>query len=221
MKVSQKIILYISGMIVLLSFPACNGILAGIYDEPEFNNVDNFGFIYVNEEKNEGRIYVNASDYTQWNYINLHNNSVITTDVEAEAPENWDFAFHRYDTKTNNGAVFETNAVTFNELPTLGTIPTDSFAIDEWTTDKIIIDMSQMMDGNIKYVEDWYNTTLSRWLNVDKSTMPPIYTLSNKIYIIRLNDGTYAALKIPYYMNDSGVKGYITIDYLYPIEYDK
>ena len=78
--------------------------------------------------------------------------------------------------------------------------------------------MSQMMDGIIRYAEDWYNHCLSGWLHVDTSTMPPIYTLSGKVYLLRLADGTFAALRLMNFMNDAAVKGFITIDYLYPVQ---
>ena len=55
-------------------------------------------------------------------------------------------------------------------------------------------------------------------LDVDSSTMPPIYTLSGKIYLLRLKDGTCAALRLVNFMNDAAIKGYMTIDYLYPVE---
>ena len=78
--------------------------------------------------------------------------------------------------------------------------------------------MSQMMDGVIIYAEDYYNPCLSKWLNVNTSTMPPIYTLSGKVYIFRLSDDTYAALRLTNFMNDAAVKGFMTIDYLYPVQ---
>ena len=55
--------------------------------------------------------------------------------------------------------------------------------------------MSGMMEGNIKYTEDYRNEILSGWLNVDTSSMPPIYTMSNQVYLIRLKDNTYAAIR--------------------------
>ena len=54
--------------------------------------------------------------------------------------------------------------------------------------------------------------------DVDTSPIPPIYTLSGKIYLLRLEDGTFAALRLANFMNDAAVKGYMTIDYLYPVE---
>ncbi len=78
-------------------------------------------------------------------------------------------------------------------------------------------------DGILEGIYDspaasYYNEELSKWLNVDKSNMPPTYTLSNKVYMVKLKDGTYAAVRLTNYMNASGVKGFMTIDYIYPFE---
>lgn len=202
----------------MLSLSACNGILEDIYDAPEPEDSKIYGFIAVDNATHTGRIYIDATDYTDWHYIDLHGKQVTTTAVGEAAPERWDFAVHRYDAKTNGGAVMESAAADFDMLTAVGTIPEEAFTADEWTTDKITVDMSQMMDGIIRYAEDWYNPVLSRWLRVDTSTMPPIYTLSGKVYLLRLTDGTFAALRLMNFMNDAAVKGFMTIDYLYPVQ---
>lgn len=201
---------------LILSLSACNGVFSGIYDEPTIDN--EYGFISNNADNNTGRIYIDATDYTEWHYIDLHNKSVAATAIDGTAPENWDFAIHRYDTKTHDGAVWESSTGDFYSLPDIKALPFEAFIKDEWTTDRITTDMSQMMDGIIIYAEDYYNSCLSRWLDVDTSTMPPIYTLSGKVYVLRLSDGTYAALRLTDFMNDAAIKGFMTIDYLYPIE---
>ena len=48
--------------------------------------------------------------------------------------------------------------------------------------------------------------------------MPPTYTLSNKVYLVKLKVGTDAAVRLTNYMNASSVKGFMTIDYIYPFE---
>ena len=48
--------------------------------------------------------------------------------------------------------------------------------------------------------------------------MPPIYTPSNKVYLLRMKDGTMAAIRLVSYMNAAGIKGYMTFDYIYPYE---
>lgn len=206
------------GAIVLLLLSSCNGIFSGIYDEPIEEETSAFGFVNIDDTNNTGRIYIDATDYTKWHYIDLHNKQVTTTSVDEASPENWDFAIHRYDSKTNGAFVFESEAIDFGNIPDIGMIPEESFVADEWTTDKITIDMSQMMDGVIVYAEDYYNPCLSSWLDVDTSTMPPIYTLSGRVYIIRLADGTYAALRLVNFMSDAAIKGFMTIDYKYPVQ---
>ena len=210
--------LFLSGATLLLSLPACNGIFEGIYDMPTSGTGNEYGFILIDEGTRMGRIYIDATDYTEWHYVDLHDKQVTTTHVGDATPETWDFAVHRYDTKTNNGTVCESQTGSFDALPAPKSVPEEQWTEDEWTTDRITIDMSQMMDGIILYAEDYWNPTLSRWLNVDTSTMPPIYTLSGKIYLLRLKDGTCVALRLANFMNDAAVKGYMTIDYLYPVE---
>lgn len=210
--------LCLSGAALLLSLTACNGIFEGIYDKPAVDVVNDYGFIIVDDVTRSGRIYIDATDYTEWNYVDLKNKQVTTAAVDAAAPETWDFAVHRYDAKTNEAVVWESSASAFEALPAVGSVAEELWVADEWTTDRITVDMSQMMDGVIRYAEDYWNPCLSRWLDVDTSTMPPVYTLSGKIYLLRLSDGTFAALRLTNFMNDAAIKGYMTIDYLYPVE---
>ena len=207
-----------SGVIAMLSLSACNGIFEDIYDEPLPEDGNEYGFVVTDDKTRTGRIYIDATDYTEWHYIDLSGKLVTTVAVAAEPPTTWDFAIHRYDAKTNGGAVYESGVNDFGSLPDLASIPQEAFVTDEWTTEQITVDMSQMMDGIIIYAEDYYNPCLSRWLNVDTSTMPPIYTMSGKVYILRLADGSYAALRLSNFMSDAAIKGFMTIDYLYPVE---
>lgn len=215
---------------MLLSLPACEGIFDDVYDIPQAEEVKDFGFIEVDNANYSGTIYVDASDYTKWIYIDLHAQTVDSTRIadesgteiplgeSGELPQNWDFAIHRYDAKTNDGAVLESGSTGFDVLISAGRMPEGNYVADEWTTDRITIDMSGMMQGNIKYAASDYNTVLSSWLNVDTSTMPPIYSMSNKVYVLRLKDGTYAALKLVDYRDSNMNKGFMKIEYIYPFE---
>ena len=189
---------------------ACNGILDGIYDEPD--NENNTGF------ENEGEIFIDATSYTQWVYIDFSERSTVTLGYDEDAPQNWDIAVHRYDVKTNGAKVVETNYSDFDQAIT-ATIDEADLVGDIWTTNQIVIDMSTMMDGYLGYTESSYNPELSKWLNVDTSTMPPIYTPSGKVYIVYLSDGTRAGVKLLNFMNDLQVKGYMTIQYMYPFNH--
>ncbi len=40
--------------------------------------------------------------------------------------------------------------------------------------------------------------------------MPPVYTMSNQVFLIRLKDNTYAAIRFTNYMNARGIKDILT-----------
>lgn len=206
---------------MILSFSACDGILEGIYDTPVVEENKEYGFVTTDPATNSGTIYIDATDYKRWTFINFHTqkiDSVNVTDPEYREPAEWDIAVHRYDAKTNGGAVLETGSTGFGTLQNAGKMPGGTYVEDIWTTEKISVDMSGMMDGIIIYTESYYNEELSKWLKVDTSSMPPTYTPSNKVYMVKLKDGTYAAVRLSGYMNGNGVKGFMTIDYIYPFE---
>lgn len=145
----------------------------------------------------------------------------IGEEYESQIPDKWDFAIHRYDIKTNEGATYKTTYTSIDEFKATGKLPkAEDFVEDEWTTDKIAIDMSGMMDGNIIYTESYRNAVLSSWLDVNTATMPPVYTMSNQVFLIRLKDNTYAAIRFTNYMNARGIKGYIDFDFQYPLEFE-
>jgi hypothetical protein len=203
-----------SGVAAML-LSSCNGLFDEIYDNVTTDEVvSEYGFTKLSSDVEVGTIYVDASSYTKWIYLDFSEHRADSVSVFDEAPLNWDLAIHRYDAKTNGGAVAETDIEDFNLL---STAKIGEYVSDTFTTKKIVTDMSTMMDGYLSYVESDYNATLSQWLNVDTSNMPPTYTLSNKIYILRLADGSKAALKLENYMNESAIKGYMTISYMYPI----
>lgn len=200
-----------------MSLSACNGIFENIYDAPIETEM---------EIKENSFSQVKTVEYTEWAYIDLSNRKVTTVQIgeeyEKQIPEEWDFAIHRYDIKTNGGAAYQTGYTSIDDLKASGKLPNEKdFVKDEWTTDKIAIDMSGMMEGNIVYTDSYYNSVLSTWLNVDTSTMPPIYTMSNQVYLIRLKDNTYAAIRFTNYTNAKGIKGYIDFDFLYPLDFEE
>lgn len=202
--------------LVLLS--ACNGILEDIYDEPQTAEEATYGFIRMDDDGRSGTVYVDATSYTRWIYIDFHSHGIDSLEIAEDMtePADWDIAVHRYDAKTNGGAVMETSYTSLDALRDSGTMPTGTWTEDE--ASKVTVDMSGMMDGNILYAESDVNPVLSRWLDVDTSSMPPVYTLSGKVYVVRLKDGTHAAVRLSNFMNDASVKGYMTIDFIYPFE---
>lgn len=217
MKSKTNIISFLTAGAAAMLLSACNGIFSDIYDNPESETTLEYGFLQSSTANSPGKIYIDATDYTTWTYVNFRDKTILPLSVDASEPDMWDFAVHRYDTKTNGGGVAETGTTGFTALESF--IPTSDadYIADQWTTKTIVTDMSTMMDGYLSYAESNYNTELSKWLNVDTSTMPPLYTPSNKVYILRLSDGTKAALRLDNYMDASGIKGYMTIEYIYPL----
>ena len=230
---------FMMGMIIL-SFPSCNGVLDGLYDE---SKEPQLGFSQVNLKTKTGRIYIDATSYTAWTFVDLDakmfrieeitekRDTVWTSDdsrVAAvqiksnlknnDAEENpWSFAMHRYDVKTNGGAVMETQFTNLVDLMYYGKLPEGVFTED--INDRVIVDMSLMMNNGMIYTPSNVNVELSKWISTDLSQMPPIYTPSNKVYIVKFPDGVMAALRFVNYMNMSNEKGFITIDYVYPLEF--
>lgn len=210
--------LFLIAFLTLL--PSCNGIFQGIYDSGEGDLVTEYGFLEYNPSEKTGTIYIDATDYTKWIYLDFSERTAVTAGMsEEEAPAEWDIAVHRYDVKTNGAAALETGMTGLELFMSSGAMPEGDYVGDEWTTEQIIVDMSGMMDGNIGYSESWYNRELSKWLKVDTGTMPPVYSMSHKVYAVKLADGTHLALKLSNYMDATGVKGFMTIDYVYPVEF--
>ncbi len=185
-----------------MSLSACNGIFENIYDAPS------------KRRWKSRRIAFHKS-----RLLNIQNGPTLTfsertvttvkigEEYESQIPDKWDFAIHRYDIKTNEGATYKTTYTSIDEFKATGKLPkAEDFVEDEWTTDKIAIDMSGMMDGNIIYTESYRNAVLSSWLDVNTATMPPVYTMSNQVFLIRLKDNTYAAIRFTNYMNARGIK---------------
>ena len=208
----------------MLSFPSCHGILGDIYDEPSQGNNSPYGFYDVDLQNHRGKIYLKANSYTQWVYVNLDDQAIDSIDINfdsglLEKPEadDWQFAVHRYDVKTNKGSAMETSFPSLDALVNNGKLPDGNLVAD--IPGKVTIDMSGMMEGNIRYADSPINEVLLKWLDVDTSTMPPIYTLSKKVYVMKTKSGKYAALYFSNYMNEANVKGYLTIEYIYPLEF--
>lgn len=136
----------------------------------------------------------------------------VRTDAQRE-PQNWDIAIHHFDVKTNGCGVCETQYTSFEQLPVssaeLAALP---FVYDEWTTDVVLFDLDGMLNYDVGYQNSYVNKVLSRWVTMDLSTPPPVYSMSDKVFVIRMKDGTFAALKLYNYMNARGIKGYLTFD---------
>ena len=143
--------------------------------------------------------------------------SFTETDPQEDAAE-WQFAVHHFEARTNKGAVIETQYTSIAQLPAASTFNDKEFTADVWSTTDVLYDLTGMLAYHIGYQNSSVNQVLSRWVNMDFSTPPPVYTQSGKVYIVRTAEGKYAALQLLNYMSPTGSKGYLTIDILYPYE---
>ncbi|UKK52356.1 HmuY family protein [Prevotella sp. E2-28] len=194
-------------------FSACD-VLEDAYDDPSV-------------EKKEGQYYVDATDYAQWVYINLHTPTpTITTSTislddmsETGAPSEWDIAHHRYDVKTNGAAVVMTPYHTIEDLEMAGMPQECQWVADEYSDECVTVDMSHMMEGYLVYAPGYKNTELGKWVNVDTSNMPPNYAMYDNVMLIRFADSTYAAIQLVNFMSTDRyqIKGWMTVNYQYPV----
>lgn len=174
-----------------------------------------------------GQLYVNATSYTQWTYVSLHGEAptTATSDIsladmsETGAPDEWDFALHRYDVKTHGAEVLMTDFHSIAELEATGLPAEGTWVADTYADESVTVDMSHMLEGYLIYAPGYKNTEAGRWLDVDTSTMPPIYTMHDNVMLYRFSDGTYAAVQLTNFMSTDRyqTKGWMTVNYKYPV----
>lgn len=221
-------------LLLLAATTACNGIFDGIYDDPNDGDATagggvsgslsttGYGFIAYDGDTRRGQLYIDATAYDTWTYLNFHTLSTDTFLIDlsldeplAEEPVDWDLALHRWDVRTNGGAALETTCTSLDALEAAGSVPSGDYVEDTWY-EYVSVDMTGVITGNIGYLSCYVNLELSKWMAVSTGYGPPSYTASGRVYMVRLSDGTYLALILSNYMNTSGTKGYLTIDYIYP-----
>ncbi len=133
------------------------------------------------------------------------------------APEEWTFAVHRNNVRTNCGEVYETSFTSMDELPeTSESFHNMTFTADEWSENDVWDSQAQMLLCYVPSQGIAVNKVLSSWLAMEIPPVPPTFTHNNHVFILRLKDGTYAALQLENYLSPKGVKCYLTVNYKYP-----
>lgn len=139
----------------------------------------------------------------------------IPTDAQPE-PDSWSFAVHRDNVRTNGGAVLETSYTSMDQLPeTSEQFHNRQFTEDEWSETDVWDNQEQMLMCLVPSQGICINRLLSSWLSIVKMP-PPVFEMNNHVFILRLKDGTYAALQLENYISPKGLKCYLTINYKYP-----
>lgn len=247
----------------LAVLPSCTGIFDSVYDDaPEEKTVTQ-----------AGQLYIDASDWSKWHYIDMKEVTDATasvanfnpsslwrtfgipmaetrnpgsasgrpgiytywydvfgegisnneyrdfypTDSQTE-PDNWTFAVHRNNVRTNSCSVARTDYHSFDELPD-GTAWTDNlfFEGDSWNEKDVWTIQDRMLLGLIGNQGIEINNTFSTWLTISIPPMPPAFTHSDNIFILRLSDRTLAAVQLEDYQSATGTKCCLTINYMYPL----
>ncbi|MDO4320618.1 MAG: HmuY family protein [Bacteroidales bacterium] len=135
-------------------------------------------------------------------------------------PEKWSIAIHRNNIRTNHGSIAATSCRDIDRLPTsVDFLESLIFEEDIWSETDVWVNQDRMLMGLIGNQGIKINRTGSGWLRIDIPPMPPSFTLDNSVFIVKLNDGTYAALQLEDYQNAAGVKCCLTINYRYPLSF--
>lgn len=141
----------------------------------------------------------------------------VPTDKQPE-PEDWTFAVHRNNVRTNGCGVCETSYTSISKLPEDSAwMKQLDFTEDEWNQTDVWTVKDRMLSGIIGNQGIHLNTELGKWLQMKIPPMPPVFSLNNHVFILRLKDSTYAALQLADYMSVSGTKCVLTINYRYPL----
>lgn len=241
---------------LLLSFSSCNGLFDDIYDEPQDAGAA------------KGKLYIDASSWTDWYYIDLkavndslqvnhqynpsaafiqhaipmdsigsqekhgiytywydvfgtgisnHEFRHFTPTAKQDEPASWSIAVHRNNVRTNGGAAYETDYTSMDDLPASSEHFKDAvFIEDEWNETDVWTVQDQMLRGLIGNQGIEVNSVLSSWLKVELPPLPPTFTLNNRIFILKMKDGTFAAIQLTNYQNAAGKRCCLTINYKYP-----
>ena len=137
--------------------------------------------------------------------------------ARQDEPASWSIAVHRNNVRTNGGAAYETNYTSMDELPASSEYFRDApFTEDKWNEKDVWTIQDQMLQGLIGNQGIEVNPVLSSWLKVELPPLPPAFILNSHVFIIRLQDGTFAAIQLKNYQNAAGKKCCLTINYKYP-----
>lgn len=150
--------------------------------------------------------------------------SEMPTDVQP-TPEAWDMAIHRNNNRTNGGAALETSynsiaslpqssALLLQEMAAIGKDTT--FVKDIETENEVFVDNSTMLSELIPCQAIAVNRELSRWLEMHIPPFPPTFDHNDHVFLLRMADGTVAALQCTNYISSKNVKCCLTIGYKYP-----
>lgn len=176
-----------------------------------------------------------VGSYDNWAYIDLETGKITnatvegpweyygkeglvetkTPEIKGNVPAKWHIAFHNYDARTNGGEVIMTDKDNIKDVEIL---PTEGYQKDEKveaSSQKIIVDMKDMMKGKIGYAGGKINNELSKWVKkIPTGAMPPFkYEIPGKVFVIKFFDGSVAKVKFTDHLAGDGKKKAAEFEY--------
>jgi len=146
--------------------------------------------------------------------------------VDAQpAPEAWDMAIHRNNNRTHGGSALETPYLWLEQLPEsseellrqmITTGFDTTFVADVASENEVFVDNSTMLSEFVPCQAIEVNPVLSRWLIMHIPPFPPSFDHNSHVFLLRMQDGTIAALQCTNYISAKNVKCCLTIGYRYP-----
>lgn len=145
-----------------------------------------------------------------------HFSSFLPTSAQPE-PEQWTIAIHRNNVRSNGLAAYESMLTDVDAVTEDMCKGITAWQDDEWSENEVWDDQSTMLSCYVPCQGIKVNKVLSSWLTMKIPPMPPAFSINNHVMLLRMTDGTFAALQLMDYMSNTGKKCCLTIKYRYPI----
>ena len=142
-----------------------------------------------------------------------------TPTAAQDDPEEWSFAVHRSEVRTNGGAVWA-STLTDIDRATEADYRHASYTPDEWSENEVWSDSRTMISLRVPSQGIAINKVLGSWLRM---TLMPEYERNGHVFFLRLRDGSFAALQLVNHIgggtpeNPSPIRCYLTIKMRYPL----
>lgn len=157
--------------------------------------------------------FLAATSYTEWTYFSFAKGDTVTiTDYKNSL--DWDIAFHRGDVRLNGGESGKGKAEAKNTNNKKWNDVTEA-PKDGYVKDKVGKIMVKFLGDNIEEEDQPFSEVVSAWLDIDYSTPPPKYTISDWVYVVKAADGNYVKLQIYDNKDAKNKAGYVSFKYQY------
>jgi hypothetical protein len=110
-----------------------------------------------------------------------------------------------------------TSVTDINQVGDRSVFATLPFVADTWNETDVWTVQDRMLLGLVGNQKIKVNSELGQWLKLNIPPIPPTFTHNDHVFVIRFNDGTYAALRLKNYISSENVKCHLTIEYKYPL----